>query len=206
MDANVLCIVVLRITTELRVKILNPTVVYANDGSKAVVLMLFPILCGFMVFATGCFMLSSAFLFVLVFSLVLFSIVIISLVEERVYVLIVHLFVYFARVNVCPFFFLFVSGVGCGLWLWQYLDFSLNCFCIWCVHPFSGIIQLYSSALRLLSSTGFFSPWDCYSAKPETDIRTSISNFKQLERPFKLSFCDCQHGDINLWLFLLSTD
>ena len=49
-------------------------------------------------------MLNLALLFVLVF-LVLFSIVITSLGEERelVYVLFMHLFVYFACVNICQF-------------------------------------------------------------------------------------------------------
>ena len=62
-------------------------------------------------------MLSLALLFVLV---VLFS-VFLALRSPRldnremVYVLLVHLFVYFARVNCCPFFSSFLAlGVGCG--------------------------------------------------------------------------------------------
>ena len=46
-----------------------------------------------------------------------FSIVITSLGEERelAYVLLVHLFVYFARVDFVLLLFLFVSWIGCGL-------------------------------------------------------------------------------------------
>ena len=59
----------------------------------------------------GCFMLSLALLFVLVFFFsVLFSIVITSLGEE-IYVLLVRLFVYFAHINFCPF----SPPLGCGL-------------------------------------------------------------------------------------------
>ena len=85
------------------------------------------ILCCFVVYTTGasCFKvfpcsLSSRFI-------VLFSIVIISLGEEgaglcacRAFVLYVLFFVIFL--------FLLVSGVGCGLWLWHSLDFSINFF------------------------------------------------------------------------------
>ena len=58
---------------------------------------------------------------------VLFSIVITSLGEEgAVYVFLVHLFVYFARVNFCPFFFLLVSGVIVTTVLFYYL-FKCSC-------------------------------------------------------------------------------
>ena len=65
--------------------------------------MLFIILCGFVVFTTGRFMFSLASCFVL-FLQSCFSIVITSLGEEGelVYMLLVHLFVYFARIY-CPF-------------------------------------------------------------------------------------------------------
>ena len=60
------------------------------------------ILCGFVVFTTGCFILSLALLFVLVQScLALWSPRLGK--RELVYVLLVHLFVYFERVNFCPF-------------------------------------------------------------------------------------------------------
>ena len=60
-------------------------------------------------------MFSLALLFVLVFLQSLYSIMITSLGEERelVYVLLVHLFVYFARVNFCPF----SLPLGVGGWL-----------------------------------------------------------------------------------------
>ena len=44
--------------------------------------------------------------------------------RELVYVLLLHLFVYFALIFVF-FFFLLVSVVGCGLWLWHSLDFYI---------------------------------------------------------------------------------
>ena len=70
-----------------------------------------------------------AFLFVLVLFSVLFSIVFTSLEEERAgHVLLVLLFVYFARINIVPFLFLLVSGVCCDLCLWHSLDFSINLF------------------------------------------------------------------------------
>ena len=46
--------------------------------------------------------------------------------REVVYVLLVHLFVYFARVNLAFFRFLLVSVIGCGVWLWHSLDFLLT--------------------------------------------------------------------------------
>ena len=65
--------------------------VNATDRSKAVVLML-----SFVVFTTGRFTLSCLALFLVIFFSVL-------LAASFVYVLHVHLFVYFARVNFCPF-------------------------------------------------------------------------------------------------------
>ena len=61
----------------------------------------------------GRFMLSIVLLFVLVFFSPL-SIVITSL-GERGAVLLVDLFVYFARVDFCPYSLPLVSGVGCCL-------------------------------------------------------------------------------------------
>ena len=40
----------------------------------------------------------------------------------------VEMYVYLACVTFCLFLFLFVSGVGCRLWLWHFLDFSFNLF------------------------------------------------------------------------------
>ena len=45
--------------------------------------------------------------------------------RELVCVLLVHLFVLYVLVFVI-FLFLLVSGVGCVLWLWHSLDFSIN--------------------------------------------------------------------------------
>ena len=45
--------------------------------------------------------------------------------RELVYVLLLLLFVYFARVKFCHFHFLLVSGVGCDLCLWHSLDFLI---------------------------------------------------------------------------------
>ena len=43
--------------------------------------------------------------------------------RELVFVLLVHVFVYFAL-----FIFLWASWVGCGLWLWHSLAFSITVF------------------------------------------------------------------------------
>ena len=59
------------------------------------------ILCGFVGFTTGRFVLSRTLLFVLVS--VLFSIVITSLGEERAGLCVLRAFVCFARINFCPF-------------------------------------------------------------------------------------------------------
>ena len=42
--------------------------------------------------------------------------------------LIVHLFVSYAHVNLSLFLFLLVSGFGCGFCLWLFLDFSVYLF------------------------------------------------------------------------------
>ena len=85
-----------------------PTVYYAADRSKAVVLVLFLFLCGFVVLTTGCFMLSHALLFVLMLLLLFFQSYLALWSPrlgkgEMVYMLPVLLFVYFARVKCCPF-------------------------------------------------------------------------------------------------------
>ena len=46
--------------------------------------------------------------------------------RELVYMLLVKWYVYLSCVIFCLFLFLLVSEVGCGLWLWHSLDFSLN--------------------------------------------------------------------------------
>ena len=100
-------------------------------SSKAEVPVLFLILWSFVVYTTGCLMfLSLLVLFVLVspFVLAFWS----PRLEKRelVFVLLVHLFVCFARVYFVLFLFLLVSRVGCGLWLRHTLDLFINFFAV----------------------------------------------------------------------------
>ena len=69
--------------------------------------------------------------------------------RELVCVLLVHLFVCFVRVSFCHFLFLLVSGVGCGLWLWHSLDFSINFFAEWCrtVIPSAGFFNSHPTTI-----------------------------------------------------------
>ena len=64
------------------------------------------------------------------------SIAITSLGEERDNLSAFRAFVRFALVLFCLFFFILVSGRGCGLWLGYSLDFSLTFFPL-NMHPFS---------------------------------------------------------------------
>ena len=118
-------------------EIYNPSVVYAADRLKTVVLVifLFCVVLWFFVWA-----------FHPVYFSVQFSIVVISLGEERelVYMLFVHLYVHHACFNFCRFLFLLVLGV----WLWfgimalpgrfeVYFVFS----CLMVIHLFSPCID-----------------------------------------------------------------
>ena len=109
-----------------RLKIfLNRPVVYATGRSKAVVMVLVL----FAVYTTGRFMFQNLPVLALCprvssFLLTLWS----PRLRKRELdcVLLVHLFVCFVRVSFIIFLFHLVSGVGCGLWLWHFLDFSIN--------------------------------------------------------------------------------
>ena len=100
-------------------------VVYSSDRSKAVVLVLvlqfvalWFILRGNMhVFRTLCY-------FVLVF----FSPFSIAITLRREEGANLTAFRTFVRFRFVCFLFLLVSGTGCGLWLWRFLDFSLTFF------------------------------------------------------------------------------
>ena len=63
---------------------------------------------------------------------ILFSIVITSLGEERAGLCASRAFVLYVLFFVI-FLFLLVSGVGCGLWLWHSLNFSINVFGIFAI-------------------------------------------------------------------------
>ena len=109
---------------------LNPPVVYSTDRSKAVVpvlVLLFDalwfILRGDLFYVLSCVILFLCFLVLLAWRLPRFG------KRELILVLFVRLF------DLClfgfvGFNFVFVSGKGCGLWLWHSLDFSLTYFYI----------------------------------------------------------------------------
>ena len=65
--------------------------------------------------------------------------------------LIVHLFVSYAHVNLCHFFFLLVSGVGCDFCLWLFLDFS-----VYLLVAFHFVLMCFS----VLFSTAIISLWE----------------------------------------------
>ena len=127
MRTEFLCISLLRVASGPRVKLascksaLNPTVVYSTDRSKAevpVLVLLFValwfILRGDLLYVLPCVILFLCFSVLLVFRLL-------------------HLMLFVRLFDLClfgfvGFFFLLVSGKGCGLWLWHSLDFSLTCF------------------------------------------------------------------------------
>ena len=80
--------------------------------------------------------------------------------RELFYMLLVHLFLCFARVNVCPFSL--PLDVGCGLWLWHYLDFSIN---FLRVHESYSILVILSilSLIKVLESVEFNSIFTNFS-------------------------------------------
>ena len=104
--------------------ILNPSVVYATDRSKAVVpvLFLFCVSLWFILRDASCFEVCPCSLFSCFVTL--FSIVITSLGEEGAGLCASRAFVMYVLVFVI-LLFLLVSGAGCGLCLWQSLDFFI---------------------------------------------------------------------------------
>ena len=107
---------------------LNPPVVYSTDRSKAVV----PVLV--LLFGALWFILRGDLLYVLpcaIFFLCFSVLLALRLPRLGKRELIVVLFV--RLIDLCllgfvGFFFLLMSGKGCGLWLWHSLDFSLTFF------------------------------------------------------------------------------
>ena len=96
------------------------------------------------------------------------------------FVLLVHLFVCFARVWFWPFFFLLMSKVG-GLWLWHTLDLSFNFF--------TSTVTLQSSMTRkkvmLLSLH-----WKCFIAMHVCCRSTSnFSTMKHIYLIFRRRLC-----------------
>ena len=129
-----LCISVLKVASGPRVKLascksaLNPLVVYSIDRSKAVV----PVLV--FLFVALLFILRGDLFYILpcVILFLCFSVLIALWLphlgkRELILVLFIHLFD-LRLFGFVYFLFLLVSGKGCGLWLWQSLDFSLNFF------------------------------------------------------------------------------
>ena len=107
---------------------LNPPVLYSTDRSKAVV----PVLV--LLFVALWFVLRGDLLYVLlcVILFLCFSVLLVLRLprlgkRELILVLFVHLFG-LCLFGFVGFLFLLVSGNGCGLWLWHFLDFSLTFF------------------------------------------------------------------------------
>ena len=62
--------------------------------------------------------------------------------------LLVHLFAYFTRAFIsCLFLLLLVSGVGCGVYLWHSLDFSINVFPCSLLSCFSALFSIVTTSL-----------------------------------------------------------
>ena len=136
MQTKFLRISVLRIASGPRVKLascksaLTSPVVYSTDRSKAVVTMLV------LLFVALWFILLVNLFYVLPFVILFLCFSVLLALQlprygkrDLILVLFVHLF------DLClfgfvGFLFLLVSGKGCGLWLWHFLDFSLTFFCI----------------------------------------------------------------------------
>ena len=81
--------------------------------------------------------------------------------RELVCVLLVHLFVCFVRVGFFVLLFLLVSGVGCGLWLWRSLSFSINFFC---THEGRSYIQSHPQESFEVFIPGIANQIHCYMA------------------------------------------
>ena len=122
---------VLRVASGPRVKsALNPPVVYSTDRSEAVVPMLV------LLFVALWFILRGDLLYVYVFPCVILFLCFLVLFvlrlprlgkRELILVLFVRLFG-LCLLRFVGFLFLLGSGMGCGLWLWHSLDFSLTFF------------------------------------------------------------------------------
>ena len=132
MRTEFLCIYVLREVSGPRMKLascksaLNPPVVCSTDRSKAVVpvlvlllVALWFILRGYLLYVFPCVILFLCFSVLLVLRLLRLG------KRELILVLFVLLFG-LCLFRFVGFFFLLVSGKGCGLWLWHSLDFSLT--------------------------------------------------------------------------------
>ena len=144
MRTEFLCISGLRVASGPRVQLascksaLNPPVVYSTDRPKAVV----PVLV--LLFGALWFILRGDLLYVLPCAILLlcFSVLLALRLprlgkRELILVLFVRL------IDLClfgyvGFFFLLVSGKGCGLWLWHSHDFSLSFFSIRSTIPDKG--------------------------------------------------------------------
>ena len=102
---------------------LNTPVVYSTDRSKAMI----PVLV--LLFAALWFILRDDLFNVLpcVILFLRFSVLLVLGKRELIVVLFVRLFDLYLF-GFVDFLFLFVSGKGCGLWLWHSLDFSLTLF------------------------------------------------------------------------------
>ena len=120
MRTEFLCISVLRVASGPMVKLascksaLNPTVVYSTDRSKTVVPVLVLLFVALWFTLRGDLFCLTLCYFVLVFFWP-FSIAITSLGEERANLSAFCAFVRFVHVGFVGFFFLLVSGKGCGL-------------------------------------------------------------------------------------------
>ena len=106
-----------------------PPVVYSTDRSKAVVpvlvllfVALWFILRGDLFYVLPCFILFLCFSVLLALRLSRLG------KRELILVLFVRLFG-LCLFGFVGFLFLLVSGEGCGLWLWHFLDFSFTFFC-----------------------------------------------------------------------------
>ena len=81
-----------------------------------------------MVYSTRRFVLSLALWYFVIVFFSPFSIAITSLGEERAYVSVLYVCSVCACLVYVCFLFLFVSVIGCSLWLWHTLDFTLTFF------------------------------------------------------------------------------
>ena len=91
--------------------------------------------------------------------------------RELILVLFVRLFDLCLFAFVC-FLFLLVSGKGCGLWLWHFLDFSLTfflsvCVSLWCFTD--ELEDLYADQIYICN-------WSCIKIKGEVSRKTSLSS------------------------------
>ena len=108
----------------------HPQVVYTTARSKAVVpiLLLFCLALQFTLRSASCLVLPCSLSMCFSVLLAYWSPCLGK--RELVFVLIVHLFVSYAHVNLCHFFpSSWCQGIGCDFCLWLFLDFSVYFFC-----------------------------------------------------------------------------